>query len=400
MAPGAGVSDESHMFQRLVSHGYDIDLLVPRSGQVADLGPGIEVHTMANVLEVPGWIPAPGRRLWLLPSFCAVAARAAVRRVRERAPAIVIGFSHYGAYPAWRAGRTAGVPSVLKLFGVMHAMRLDWPLPRYLYHSLEGVLAFKTPVDHFIILNDGTRGEAVARRWGVPAERITYLPNGIDTQWADLEIDRATVRRELGAPDDAVVVLSLSRLVHSKRVDRIVDAMASVKNLTSHPVELWVAGDGPLRGAIEAQCRTHEVPVRFLGTIQHDRVPSILAAADLFVSTSTLTNMSIPTCEAMVVGTPVVALDVGGTSEVVHHEETGLLVAEDDRAGLAQAIARLANDPALRARLSTRSRAFASRNFMSWDERVSHEIALLDRLAGGSPTATTSSPRAGVGDRR
>ena len=106
-------------------------------------------------------------------------------------------------------------------------------------------------------------------------------------------------------------------------------------------MELWVAGDGPLRGVLEARCRARGVPARFLGTVPHARVPYLLAAADLLVSTSTLTNMSIPTCEAMVVGTPVVALDVGGTAEVVRDGETGLLVPEDDAAALGAALVRL-----------------------------------------------------------
>ena len=396
MAPGAGVSDESHMLSRLVHHGYAIDLLVPRADKVADSSAGVDVHTMPNVLAAPAWIPSPLRRLWLLPAYWSVATRAAVRLARARRPALVIGFSHYGAYPAWRAGRAAGAPSVLKLFGVMHAMRLDWPLARYLYHSLEGVLAFKVPLDHFLILNDGTRGEAVARRWGVPAERITYLPNGIDMEWASLAFDRTAIRRQVGTPDDTLVVLSLSRLVLSKRVDRIVEAMPEIVRRGRRSIELWIAGDGPLRGALETRCRALGLVTRFLGTVPHDRVAHILAAADVFVSTSTLTNMSIPTCEAMVVGTPVVALDVGGTSEVVRHEETGLLVAEDDGGGLQDAIARLLNDPELRRRLSASARAFAAQNFMSWDERVAAEIAVLDRLAGGPPPASGSHPTAGA----
>ena len=152
----------------------------------------------------------------------------------------------------------------------------------------------------------------MARRWGVPPERITYLPNGIDKEWARLELDRAGVRRAHGAREDAVVLLSLSRLVLSKRVDRIVDAMPEVARRSGARVQLWVAGDGPMRDELEARCRARGVEARFLGTVPHDRVAHVLAAADVLVSTSTLTNMSIPTCEAMVVGTPVVALDVGG----------------------------------------------------------------------------------------
>jgi glycosyltransferase involved in cell wall biosynthesis len=382
MAPGAGVSDESHMFAGLVRAGYDIDVLVPRTAQPALDVTGVRVHTFANVLAIPNWLPAPVKRLWLLPAFWCVAGRAAVRLARQVRPVLAMGFSHYGAWPAWRAGRAAGVPSVLKLFGVMHAMRLDWPLPRYLYHSLEGVLAFKVPLDHFVILNDGTRGEAVARRWGVPPERITYLPNGIDTEWTERDFDRAGIRRRHDTAADTVVFLALSRLVLSKRVDRIIDAMAAVTRRARTPVALWIAGDGPLRATLEARCRRAGVEARFLGTVPHAEVAGLLAAADVLVSTSTLTNMSIPTCEAMVVGTPVVALDVGGTTEVVRDGENGLVVPENDSAALVAALVRIADDTALRQRLGHAAREFAARNFMGWKTRVAAEVALIDRLTG------------------
>jgi glycosyltransferase involved in cell wall biosynthesis len=380
MGQGAGVSDESHMMAGLVRAGWDIHWVVPRAPALAAPA-GVTVHTFTNVLAVPRRLPAPLVRLWLLPAFWTVASRAATRVARAVQPAVVMGFSHYGAWPAWWAGRAVGAASVLKLFGVMHAMRLDWPLPRYLYHSLEGVLAFKVPLDHFLILNDGTRGDAVARRWGVPASRITYLPNGIDTQWAERRFDRDATRREHGAAAGAVVFLSLSRLVLSKRVDRIVEAMAAAAQRARTPIVLWVAGDGPLRAELEARCRVLGVTARFLGTVPHDGVADVLAAADALVSTSTLTNMSIPTCEAMVVGTPVVALDVGGTSEVVRDGETGLLVPEHDAAALAGALGRIADDAALRRTLGAGARAFAARHFMSWDARVAAEVALVERLA-------------------
>jgi glycosyltransferase involved in cell wall biosynthesis len=370
------------MLSRLVRHGYDIHLLVPNAPPGIEPRDGIAVSTFANVLAVPGWLPAPLRRAWMLPAFWGTAARAATRLARQLRPAIVMGFSHYGAWPAFRAGRAAGAPSVLKLFGVMHAMRLDWPLPRYLYHALEGVLAFKVPVSHFIILNDGTQGDRVARRWGVPPERITYLPNGIDVEWADRRFDRERVRAQRGAGPTDVVFLSLTRLVDSKRVDRIIDAMATLPE-TARAV-LWIAGDGPLRATLETRVQARRIATRFLGTVPHADVPHVLAACDVFVSTSTLTNMSIPTCEAMVLGRAVVALDVGGTSEVVHHESTGLLIAEDDARGLAAALQRLAVDAALRDRLGTQAREFARAHFMGWDARVGAEIALLDRLAGSN----------------
>jgi glycosyltransferase involved in cell wall biosynthesis len=116
-----------------------------------------------------------------------------------------------------------------------------------------------------------------------------------------------------------------------------------------------------LRGALEGSADPVSGVFRTVRTI----VSAVLAAADVFVSTSTLTNMSIPTCEAMVVGVPVVALDVGGTSEVVRHEETGLLVPR-----------KMAMDCGLRSpadaelRPAERRRPRLRPSFMSWDERV------------------------------
>jgi len=268
----------------------------------------------------------------------------------------------------------------------MQAMHLEWPLPRYLYHNLEAVLAFKIPLSHFLILNDGTLGESVARRWGIASDRITWLPNGVNREWADLPLDKQALRQRHGVPENTRIVLSLSRLVQSKRIDRIIDAVAAAGSLASSPLLLWIVGDGPLRHRLERRCRSRRIEVRFLGSIPHAEIPQILGAADMLVSTSEFTNMSIPTCEAMVVGTPVVALDVAGTPEVVRPLETGLLVDATEPQELARAIARLADDTELRQRLGRQARSFATQHFMSWDEKVRREIEVIDGLveAGGN----------------
>ena len=387
LAPGAGVADEAHMLSGLVAHGYDVHVLVPRAPKLLPASPGLSIHTMANVLALPAWLPAPLRRLWLLPAFWSVAGRAATRWARQLRPRLVLGFSHYGAYPAARAGAAVGAPSLLKLFGVMQAMHLEWPLPRYLYHNVEAVLAFRQPLTHFLLLNDGTQGDRVARRWGVAEKRFTWLPNGVDKDWAQLPLERERLRQEHGVAPGTCVLLSLARLVDSKRVDRIVEAVGDAAPLARTPLLLWIAGDGPLRSRLERQCRARRIAHSFLGSVPRSQVPHVLGAADVLVAASTLTNMSIPTCEAMVVGTPVIALDVAGTAEVVQDMQNGLLVPEGDPAALARAIARLADDAALRQRLGSAARDFAARRFMSWDARVAAEIALIDRLVAAAPVA-------------
>jgi glycosyltransferase involved in cell wall biosynthesis len=106
-----------------------------------------------------------------------------------------------------------------------------------------------------------------------------------------------------------------------------------------------------------------------------------MAASDLFVSTSTLTNRALPTCEAMICGVPVLAYDTGDTATVVRNEQTGVLVGDGDVGALAAAIARLLADAPLRAGVADRARALARETFVSWDARIAMELDIISRLA-------------------
>jgi glycosyltransferase involved in cell wall biosynthesis len=95
--------------------------------------------------------------------------------------------------------------------------------------------------------------------------------------------------------------------------------------------------------------------VRFAG-FRHD-MPACLAAADIVALPSLHEGLGVAALEAMAAGRPVLASRVGGLGEVVVAEETGLLVPPGDADALAAALARLAGDPALRARLGAAGRA-------------------------------------------
>ena len=99
--------------------------------------------------------------------------------------------------------------------------------------------------------------------------------------------------------------------------------------------------------------------VIFTGVIPHRDVVYFLKASDIFAATNELTNMSLPPCEAILCGVPVVAFDVSGTAEVVRDGETGLLVTNGDVAGFARKLETLVRDDALRKRLGAQAAAFA-----------------------------------------
>ena len=121
----------------------------------------------------------------------------------------------------------------------------------------------------------------------------------------------------------------------------------------------------------------------FTGVIPHRDVVYFLKASDIFAATNELTNMSLPPCEAILCGVPVVAFDVSGTSEVVRDGETGLLVKNGDVVEFSKKLELLIRDDALRKRLGEQAAEFGRGYFVSWDARIDMECRVLERLAGG-----------------
>ena len=141
--------------------------------------------------------------------------------------------------------------------------------------------------------------------------------------------------------------------------------------------------------------------IRLHGKRPHDELPAFYRRADVLVVPSLSEAFGKPAVEAMASGLPVVATRVGGIPEVVADGETGLLVPPNDPVALAEAMGRLAADPALRARLGAAGRARAEERF-SYD-RIAREVETLDEespapsrpRSRGSRGRSASRPRPG-----
>jgi glycosyltransferase involved in cell wall biosynthesis len=166
---------------------------------------------------------------------------------------------------------------------------------------------------------------------------------------------RERLRGELGVPPEAGLVLAVGRLNAEKGQSLLLQAAPAV--LSRCPGTVFaLAGDGPLRGALEQQAAQLGIAgqVRFLGVRQD--VPALLAAADLFVLPSRSEGMPNALLEAMAAGLPVVSFEVGGVGEVLVHGVTGLLVPPEDADGLARAMLALLENEQERRRLGAAAR--------------------------------------------
>jgi len=372
----AGVSDEDRFIDGFIRAGWEIHLLRPE-GQYKD--PRVTTHTYPNFFKKTAHYTTAAKRVLWPSLFNITVVPRAVNLAKSLRPDVVMGYSHYSTVATWWCHKVAGTPNVVKLFGVMDLVHTEWPALRYFTKNAEQLAAFRYPQDAWIVLDDGTRGGDILRARGIPSERIHFLPNGVDIDWMERKEDRSVARERFGIPLDAKVVLFLARLVDSKRP---LDAIAAFARISkSNPdAYLVIAGDGPLRGVCERSLRDAGLSARCLGIVPHDDIPLLMSACDLFVSTSTLTNRALPTCEAMMCGVPVAVYDTGDTATVVRHNESGVLVKDGDVEALAVSIEQLLADGERRTRLAERARAVA-RGFMSWDKRIALELAVIDALA-------------------
>jgi glycosyltransferase involved in cell wall biosynthesis len=228
------------------------------------------------------------------------------------------------------------------------------PLRSLFFRLLERRLAAGTTA--LIAVSPQVRDDLVAL--GVaPRERFVVIRLGIelDERVAPELIGRGESRRYLGIPGDRFAVGWIGRMTAVKRTD---DVLIAFKRLRDGGVDavLCMVGDGPDR--LQLEQRAHELGVArntvFLG-YQEDVAP-FYAAFDALVLPSGNEGTPVSVIEALAAELPVVATRVGGVPDVVRDGEDGFLVEAGATDDLADRLAQLAGDPALRARMGKQGR--------------------------------------------
>jgi colanic acid/amylovoran biosynthesis glycosyltransferase len=167
--------------------------------------------------------------------------------------------------------------------------------------------------------------------------------------------------RPAGGPLQLVCVGTLHEV---KGQRHLLDAVAELER-RGVPACLWLVGDGPDRPALEAQAAELGIAdrVEFLGQQTRSEVVRLLAASDVLVAPSVPTaggkreGLPVVIIEALASGIPVVASHLSGIPELVETDVTGITVPPGDPSAIADALGRLAVDPAQRQRLGAAGRA-------------------------------------------
>ncbi|MDH5293467.1 MAG: glycosyltransferase family 4 protein, partial [Acidimicrobiia bacterium] len=202
-------------------------------------------------------------------------------------------------------GRRRGIPVVESLVNISHdpVRTQDNPsvnLLKLAGHRLLDRFTMRS-VDHFHALT-----KAVAKSWmdniGIPPEKITVIPRGIDLESIDGAASGAGVRESIGVPADAVMLLNVARQEPQKGQRYLLEAMPAI--LSRHPdaVAVFAGRDGNSSKLLRELVTRHDLAdrVRFLGV--RDDVPALLAAADVFVFPSLFEGLGVSLLEAMAAG--------------------------------------------------------------------------------------------------
>jgi glycosyltransferase involved in cell wall biosynthesis len=227
--------------------------------------------------------------------------------------------------------------------------RMDYPLKKNWYTNT----LYNDRVDLVIAISKSI--SEVLIKGGIHAAKIRVVPSGID-------VDRFRQARSASADRRELVIGSLAVMEERKGQSYLIDAARLLRS-RGRRLRYVFAGDGSLRTELQRKVRDSglQEEIEFAGWIED--VPAFFSAIDIFVMPSLFEGLGIAALEAMAAAKPVIATTVGGLAESVVHEETGLLIPPRDPAALADAIERLAANPAVARALGERGAYRAGAEF-------------------------------------
>jgi glycosyltransferase involved in cell wall biosynthesis len=313
-------------------------------------------------------IPLPLRKgLWPVRAMQAV-----IQLIRKKDFDIVHVHSQEAGLVARPLARLAGAPSVLYTPQTVDIRRARW---HHAYTRVEWALAHLT--DIIISVTEADRGRMI--QWGIPARKITTVPNGIELEDFTGPVVRDELCTALGVSGERPVVIQMGRLRAQKDPLSFVEGAANV--LEERPdAQFVLLGDGPLRGAVEERIRALGLTgsIRLAGW--RDDARSLLAAADVVTLTSRWEGTPYALLEAMAWSRPVVATTVNGCPEVIQEGQTGYLVSPGDTSSWADRVLALLSEPTIATAMGQRGRTRVEEQFTR--QQMVDRIEGLYRRAG------------------
>lgn len=230
------------------------------------------------------------------------------------------------------------------------------------------------------------------RELGYDSNTVFAVLNGLElSDWIGAVDDESRIRAEFRIAPTTPLIVTASRLYRFKGQHDLLQALAIVKR-SCPDVRLLIVGEDDRRvlpdepsctAQLQALCDQLDLRDNVTFTGFRTDVRALMAASDVFALPSFEEPFGLVFAEAMALGRPVVALDNGGTPEVVQHGTSGLLSKPGDVPSIAAHLVRLIQDPQLRRRLGERGRQTVIEHLNS--ARMTREVEqIYELVAAGS----------------
>lgn len=357
------------MINALRAQGHEVIIVAPPSQQAESFG-----ADAGAVALLKRYLPKWFYELMEL-GYSLVAYRRLIKAIREHKPDCV--YERYNLFlPAgiW-AARKFRLPLLLEVnapileersrYDGLALTRLARWSQAYAWRNADMVL----PVTRVL-------GDIVAS-YGVPAERIVVIPNGINSERFDTAPDVEAAKRALGL--DGRMVLGFTGFVRDWHgLDKVIDLIANDPPESRR--HLLVVGDGPARAGLERQARELGIEnrVTFTGIIGRDEVARYVAAFDIALQPSVVAYASpLKLFEYLALGKAIVGPAQPNIEEILRQDHNAVLFDPNDPSGLARAISRLCDDAVLRNKVAYNARQTISDQQLTWSANAQRVVELF-----------------------
>ena len=343
---------------------WDVRSLTCNTGVDVDTVDGISYHRL------------PGQGLGDMPirDYLTLYARNALDFAVDHDLEIIHAASNYiNGLVAAHVGHSLGIPSIYEVRGLWEVTRLSnqpgWENSDEYRMLVELETQACLQVDAVVAITESLKQELMHR--GVPGEKISVIPNGVDTRrFQPMEPDE-DIQQQYGLKGK-VVIGFMGSMVQYEGLDDLLRAVALLVQRGVGNHHTLLVGGGKCVPMLRALSRTLGIEdhVTFTGRVPYEDVARHYSVVDI----APFPRKGLPVCElvsplkpfeAFAMRKTVVASDVAALQEIVSHEETGLLFAKDDPNSLADALERLITDAALREGLAAAGLAWV-REHRDW----------------------------------
>ncbi|MDG4797336.1 glycosyltransferase family 4 protein [Micromonospora sp. WMMD1082] len=370
----------------LAAAGHEVTV-VTRHAEGAPLEEYVDGVRVVRAAEDPVTFPlATGSLLAWTMAFNHTLTRAALRAAASGGYDVIHAHDWLVAHTAMTLRDHLDLPLVTTIHATEAGRHQGW-LPEEMNRTIHGVEHWLGGESTRVIVCSRYMRDEVTGLFGVPADRVDVVPNGVEPHRWRVPASAVARARARFAGDGPLVTFA-GRLVYEKGVQHLLAGLPRLRE--RHPgLRAVIVGDGPYRAELEADVHRHGLAgtVSLPGFLGGTDLPAVMAASDCFAVPSIYEPFGMVALEGAAAGAPLAVAETGGLAEIVEPGVTGMTFRPHDPDALTDAVHALLSD-AERARvLARRARAMVHEQY-GWAAIASRTASTYASAIAHAPAVT------------